>query len=105
MTKKEKMAFDFKSDTVEIDDTTYHVQEISIGQRRKILAAFNKSKDSTMYSAGLIQGGCDEFEGVSDDEIMEMPASIFDAIAEAVANVSGMNPDDDDEEGGTKKAD
>ena len=103
--KKSKAQYSFKNETVEIDGSVYHVHEITIGQRRKILAAFNESKDSTMYSVGLVQGGCDEFDGTSDDDILAMPASLFDAIAEAVADVSGMNPDDDDEDGEPKKAD
>ena len=103
MAKSKKTAYKFKQDSVVIDGDSFHVHEITIGQRRKILAAFNESKDSTMYSVGLVQGGCDEFVDASDDDILAMPASLFDAIAEAVANVSGMNPDDDDGEGGEKK--
>ena len=105
MAKSKKTSYTFKQDSVTIDGADFHVHEITIGQRRKILAAFNESKDSTMYSVGLVQGGCDEFDGASDDDILAMPASLFDAIAEAVADVSGMNPDDDDEDGEPKKAD
>ena len=102
--KPDMKNFNFKTEPVEIDGDQYNVHEISIGQRRKILSDFDKDKDSTLYSVGLIVGGCEEFENSSVDEILGMPVTLFDEIARAVASASSMNPDDD-EGGETKKAD
>jgi hypothetical protein len=93
----------FPTTAVPVGDKIYHVREITIGKRREILAAFNKDQDGTMYSVGLISGGCVEYLG-KDTEILALPGRLFDKLSEAVANASGMNADDD-EGGETKKAD
>jgi len=91
----------FPTTEVTVGDKIYHVREITIGKRREILAAFNKDKDGTMYSVGLISGGCAEYIG-KDAEILALPGSLFDKLSEAVAEASGMT---DDEESEPKKAD
>jgi len=94
------MIVGFKAKEVDIDDDIFHVHELSVKHRREVFAETeNKdSGDSMKTSAMLILYGCHEFKDQDFAAIDDLPGSYFDKLSSAVAEISGMVPEDECDE-------
>lgn len=85
----------FATKEIESGGTVFHVQELSVRHRSEIFDIFNEDKDATKMSATIILYGCEEFRGKTIDDVIDLPGSVFDDLSNAVADVSGMNVDEE----------
>ena len=86
----------FEKAEIKVGGNKYHVRELTVRERRDIYAKHKEEQDATMLSVNMVLAGCNEFEGKTADEVLDLPGTVFDAISVAVANVSGMGESSDE---------
>lgn len=87
----------FKESKITISGKVYTLRELSVRQRKAVLDTFNKDQDPIEMSVQLVGFSCNRFNENDLDEILDLPASLFNALSTAAADVSGLGPDDDEE--------
>lgn len=89
--------FHFKNKTIEIDGQDFNLRELSVKQQKELFEAFKEDNDSTLLQARYVKAGCHECKEMELDEILDAPASVIKTLSEAVAELSGLTSDEDDE--------
>lgn len=87
----------FKTLDLEIDGEVFKLQEISARQRQELFKLYKGDADPVEAQAASIKMGCPAFKDKALDEILDMPGTVFAALADGVMKLSGLGDDKEDE--------
>lgn len=90
----------FERKEVTIRKKSFSIHELSVKDRRDVLALLDDKPDNSTISATMVLLGCYEFEGMELADVEALPGRVLDELSEKIADISGMSPnreDDDDD--------
>jgi malate/lactate dehydrogenase len=81
---------EFQTKEVTINGNTFHIKELSARQRKEMYQYYKDERDPVDVQAFTIQAGCEECKGMTPEQILDMPGTIFGALSDEIIQVSGL---------------
>ena len=80
-----------QTSSIEVNGKTLACREITSKQREKLGEYQRESKESSLWAAYLVVCGCDEFKGMTPEELMDIASDQFILqVATEIAEISGI---------------